>query len=206
MSNNLKLNKFLVAASFLIIGSELGFAKAPEKLKINCQSDEIGKIEILIDGRNGFGSNEEFYYQMTTKRFDRTSGNYLGSQTHKIDVHSNLAIAHLSTNDVVHLFPEQTLYLKLPAYGVNWQKNSDKCYVIAPSFGIDLTLGIETDTIYKTHSKPYLRLYQTNPDLSFIMVPGVPFAHPEDSLNGEQCPDTNQWALADDTLKCAVVK
>jgi hypothetical protein len=60
----------------------------------------------------------------------------------------NDAIAHLSTNEVVHLFPEQTLYLKVPAYGINWSSFSNQCYVIAPSFGFDLTLGVATNKIY----------------------------------------------------------
>jgi hypothetical protein len=179
-----------------LVSSSAAFAGAPEKLQITCQSADIGKIEVTLSEYNSFGSDEIYYYKITTKRFDSHTGKFLGSEEYPIDVHSNDARAILSTNAVVHLYPEQTLYLKVPAFGVDWQNFENKCYVEAPSLGFDLTFGLETNRTYDDHSKPYVRTYQTNPKVSWILVPGTPYARPQDVLNGKYCPDVDQWREA----------
>ena len=187
-----------------VLMSTVAFAAAPTNLKINCQSKDIGKIEITLSESNSFGSDEMFYYKINSNRYDRQSEESLGSDEYPINVHSNDYMARLSTNESVHLYPEQTLQIKIPAYGVNWNKFAKKCYVQAPSFGFDLTLGVESNKVYQDHSKAYVRTYQTNPEVSTIMVPGAPFSHPQEVLNGKDCPDINQWRLADEIV-CNVV-
>ncbi len=194
----------LVGASLSLKAMDLESKPLPPSLNITCQSTDIGKIELNLNSPNGFGSSENFYYKINSKRYHRTTQEFLGSEEYPINVHSNDARAVLSSNSgIVHLYPEPTLYLQIPAFGVDWQKHAKECYRGAPSYGFSLTLGLESNKIYQDRSKSYERLYQTNPRVTFVMVPGVPFAHPQDVLDGKHCPDLDQWKLSDEIV-CTV--
>jgi hypothetical protein len=88
MSNNHLITQLVIANLITLITATTAFANTPTQLNITCQSKQIGKIEINLSEANAFGGKEEFYYKITTNRYDRQSGKYLGSETHKIDVHS----------------------------------------------------------------------------------------------------------------------
>jgi hypothetical protein len=180
------------------------FAKAPEKLEFTCTSQAIGKIGITLSQPNSFGSPEIVNYKITSQRYDRQSGQLLGSDEYPIDVHSNDAIATFSTNDgSVSLFKEPTLYIKIPAFGVNWAQHLTDCYVVAPSYGFNLTLGVKSNTVYEDYSKAEMRTFQRNPQVTVVMVPGYPYSEPQDYLAGVKCPNINQWQMADE-ITCSV--
>lgn len=207
MKTSAFMNRFnLTFVGIFAIGS-LSSAKIPGQIRINCQSNEIGRIEVTLDQPHQYTMSDEYaHYRITTKRYDRLTNQYLGTETLPIDIHSNLAEAYIATNEVAPLFPEPTVYLKVPAFGVDWKKSGDQCYVQAPSFGFNLTLGMKTNTIYETHSQALITPYQTNPNITTTIVPGVGFGQAVDTLNGEYCPSTSLWTPANDTLQCSVEK
>jgi hypothetical protein len=194
----------MVLLTIITLFTGFAFAKAPEKLEFTCSSQSIGKIAITLSQPHSFGSAEIVNYKITSQRFERQTGELLGSDEYPIDTHSNDAIATLSTNDgAVSLYSEPTLHITVPAFGVDWLQHQTNCYARAPSFGINLTLGINSNTVYEDHSKAYIRTYQRNPQVNVIMVPSIPFSEPHDFLAGKRCPDTNQWQEADE-ITCSV--
>jgi hypothetical protein len=185
------LQKILLTTLALLASTSTGHAAAPTKLQLNCKGPSVGYVEITLANPKEEG---DIYYTLSTKRYDSRTGQLIGERSYPIDEHAE-TLARIFPNDgPAPLKPEPILSVTIPAFGVDWARNSNSCYVKAPTGGLQLQIGVKTKQIVTSqYEEPLVNPYETNPEVESVLEPGVGFGSIHEVLHGEECPDLDQW-------------
>lgn len=184
-------------------------SKLPKTLQIQCSSAQIGTLAMTLSNPTQLTISDAIgYYDVDLQRYD-SNGQLVSSEVFKIDKsgkHQDPARLYLK-EEVGSVYQEDTLALNIPALEVNWQEHQERCYAKSPAPGIDLILGIRTQTINSQYSNPLVNLFRTNPDVTneFVYEPISAYPVVIETLRGKRCPNVEKSVRTSAPIRCVVV-
>ncbi len=174
----------MIATGFSMMGSH-GSAAAPDQLKLQCASSELGQMTIELSNPTKQTLDCD-HYDILVSRLDHQM-NHL--ETQKISARQGSAYQARNCGN------GEGIELNLPPVTPDWSTSAGKCWSAAPYAGAWFTFSHRTGQVLTkegdlTHAV-VLTTEGLNPSATYKAVRRGPFYHQVPFVNGRECKETS---------------